>query len=219
MRKGSVQKKRTAKETVFQILKERIMRQELRAGDALPEAALADSLGVSRTPVREAILQLQKEGLVEVIPNRGAYVTFITLRELKNVMQLLQILEGAAVELAFDRLDMNRLGALERELVALKERGPGVSHEETSKPGIQLHDLILQSCGNEKIFSTVDTIREQIRALSRTAIKKIPGRALESAEEHLKIIRAIHAGDRSAARSATLEHLGKMYEILTQIIV
>jgi DNA-binding GntR family transcriptional regulator len=219
MRKGSVQKKRTAKETVFQILKERIMRQELRAGDALPEAALANSLGVSRTPVREAILQLQKEGLVEVIPNRGAFVTFITLRELKNVMQLLQILEVAAVELAFDRLDMNRLKALERELVALKERGPGVSHEETSKPGIQVHDLILQSCGNEKIFSTVDTIREQIRALSRTAIKKIPGRALESVEEHLKIIRAINAGDRSAAKGATMEHLGKMYEILTQIIV
>ena len=219
MRIGSVQRKRTAKETVFQILKERIMRQELRAGDALPEAALAHSLGVSRTPVREAILQLQKEGLVEVIPNRGAFVTFITLRELKNVMQLLQILEGAAVELAFDRLDMNRLKALERELVALKERGPGVSHEETSKPGMQVHDLILQSCGNEKIFSTVDTIREQIRALSRTAIKKIPGRALESVEEHLKIIRAINAGDRSAAKGATMEHLGKMYEILTQIIV
>ncbi|MHB9098648.1 MAG: GntR family transcriptional regulator [Syntrophales bacterium] len=214
-----MQKKRTAKETVFQILKERIMRQDLRAGDALPEAAIAHSLGVSRTPVREAILQLQKEGLVEVIPNRGAYVTFITLRELKNVMQLLQILEGAAVELAFEHLDINRLKALERELVALKERGPGVSHEETSKPGIQLHDLILQSCGNEKIFSTAGTIREQIRALSRTAIKKMPGRALESVDEHLKIIQAINVGDRSAAKSATIEHLGKMYEILTQIIV
>ena len=219
MRKGSVQKKRTAKETVFQILKERIMRQELRAGDALPEVTIARSLGVSRTPVREAILQLQKEGLVGVIPNRGAYVTFITLRELKNVMQMLQILEGAAVELAFENLDMNRLAALEKELRSLKERGPGVSHEETSKPGIQLHDLILQSCGNEKILSTAGTIREQIRALSRTAIKKIPGRALESVNEHLKIIQAINAGDRPAAKNATTEHLGKMYEILTQIIV
>jgi DNA-binding GntR family transcriptional regulator len=219
MRKESVQKKRTAKETTVQILKDRIMRQELRAGDPLPEAAIAQSLGVSRTPVREAILQLQKEGLVEVIPNRGAYVTFITLRELKNIIQLLQILEGAAVELAFDNLDMNRLKALERELLSLKERRPGVSHEETSKPGIQLHDLILQSCGNEKIFSTAGNIREQIRALTRTAVKKIPGRALESVDEHLKIIRAIQAGDRSAAKNATTEHLGKMYEILTQIIV
>jgi DNA-binding GntR family transcriptional regulator len=219
MRKESVQKKRTAKETTVQILKDRIMRQELRAGDPLPEAAIAQSLGVSRTPVREAILQLQKEGLVEVIPNRGAYVTFITLRELKNTIQLLQILEGAAVELALDNLDMNRLKALEKELLSLKERGAGVSHEETSKPGIQLHDLILQSCGNEKIFSTAGTIREQIRALTRTAVKKIPGRALESVDEHLKIIRAIQAGDRSAAKNATMEHLGKMYEILTQIIV
>lgn len=218
MRKESLQKKRTAKETTFQILKDRIMRQELRAGDALPEMAIAQSLGVSRTPVREAILHLQKEGLVEVIPNRGAYVTFITLRELKNIIQLLQILEGAAVELALENLDMNRLKTLEKELLSLKERGPGVSHEETSKPGIQLHDLILQSCGNEKIFNTVGNIREQIRALTRTAVKKIPGRALESVDEHLKIIRAINERDRSAAKNATTEHLGKMYKILTQII-
>ncbi len=219
MRKGNVQKKRTAKETVFQILKDRIMRQELHAGDPLPEAAIAGSLGVSRTPVREAILQLQKEGLVEVIPNRGAYVTFITLRELKNIIQLLQILEVAAVDLAMEHLDMKRLRALEGELVALRNRGQGVSHDETSKPGIQLHDLILESCGNEKIFSTVFNIREQIRALSQTAIKKIPGRALESVDEHLEIIRAINAGDRLAAKTATTEHLGKMYKILTQIVV
>ncbi len=219
MRRGSVQKKRTAKETVFQILKDRIMRQELHAGDPLPEAAVAGSLGVSRTPVREAILQLQKEGLVEVIPNRGAYVTFITLRELKNIIQLLQILEGAAVELAFGSLDMVRLKAVETELRSLRERGPGASYEETSKPGNQLHDLILESCGNEKIRSTAGTIREQIRALTRTARKKIPGRALASVEEHLKVIDAINEGNRQAAKEAMMEHLGKMYEILTQIIV
>jgi DNA-binding GntR family transcriptional regulator len=219
MRRGGLQKKRTAKESSFQILKDRIMRQELRAGDPLPEAAIAQSLGVSRTPVREAILQLQKEGLVEVIPNRGAHVTFITLKELKNIIQLLQILEGAAVELAFENLDMNRLKALEKELLALKERGRKVSHEDTSKPGIQLHDLILQSCGNEKIFKTAGIIREQIRALTQTAVKKIPGRALESVDEHLKIIRAINAGDRSAAKAAITEHLANMYKVLTHIIV
>lgn len=195
------------------------MRQELRAGDALPEVAMARLLGVSRTPVREAILQLQKEGLVEVIPNRGAFVTFITLRELKNIIQMLQILEGAAVDLAMENLDRNRLAALEKELLLLKKRGARVSHEETSLPGIQLHDLILHSCGNEKISGTAGSMREQIRALSCTAVKKIPGRALESVEEHLRIIKAIRGGDRAAARNAMAEHLAKMYEILTQMIV
>lgn len=219
MRKEGFLQRRTAKERVFQILKERIMRQEFHAGDSLPEVAIAKSLGVSRTPVREAILQLQKEGLVEVIPNRGAFVTFITLKELKNIIQFLQVLEGAAVELAIDHLDMIRLAALEKELLALKEIGSGVSHEETSKPGIQLHDLILQTCGNEKIFNAAGHIREQIRALSKTAMKKIPGRALESVEEHLRIIRALKERDVSAAKKAIIEHMGNMYNILTQIIV
>lgn len=218
LKEGFLQR-RTAKESVFQILKERIMRQELHAGDPLPEVALAKSLGVSRTPVREAILQLQKEGLVEVIPNRGAFVTFITLKELKNIIQFLQILEGAAVELAIDRLEAARLTALERDLLALKEIGPGVSHEQTSKPGIQLHDLILQACGNERIAGAAGHIREQIRALSKTAMEKIPGRPLESLEEHLRIIRALKERDGAAAKKALIEHMGNMYDILIRIIV
>jgi len=219
MRRQSVSKNRTAKETTFQILKERIMRQELCAGDPLPEVAIARSLGVSRTPVREAIMQLQKEGLVEMIPNRGAYVTFITLKELKNIIQFIQILEGAAVELGIDNIDMTEREALEKELKSLEKTGPGISHKETSKPGIQLHDLILRSCGNEKIYGVANQIREQIVALSQAALKRNPGRVFESVTEHLKIIKALKEKDMSAAKRETAKHLNNAYKILTQIIV
>lgn len=217
MRTDNLPKKRTAKETAFQILKERIMRQEFRVGDSLSEVSLAKSLGVSRTPVREAISQLQREGLVEVIPNRGAFVTFITLKDLKNIIQLLQILETAAVEMAIAHLDRAKLDALEAELMALKERKDRVSYERTSMPGFKLHDLILQSCGNDRIYSTAGRLREQIGALTRVAIKDL-GRMREFNDEHLKILRALKAGDVAAAKDAANEHRANMYKALTQII-
>jgi DNA-binding GntR family transcriptional regulator len=210
--------KRTAKERVFQILKERIMRQEFRVGDSLSEAALANALGVSRTPIREAILQLQREGLVEVIPNRGAFVTFISLKDLKNIIQLLQILEGAAVEMSIGHLDMAKLDVLEAEFLALEKIGAGISYNDTSKVGIKLHELILETTGNERIFNTASQLREQMRALSRIVITA-PGRVRVSNEEHLKILRALKAMDTAAAKHAAIEHLTNMYKVLTEIVV
>jgi DNA-binding GntR family transcriptional regulator len=194
------------------------MRQEFHAGESLPEATIAKSLGVSRTPVREAILQLQREGLVEVIPNRGAFVTFITLKDLKNIVQILQILETAAVEMAMEHLDMAKLDVLEAELLAEKAMPPGIAYEDTSKPGIRLHDLILQASGNERIFKTCHQLREQMRALSLIAVRA-PGRVREANAEHLKILRALKAKDVAGAQKAAMEHLNNMYMIVTQIVV
>ena len=218
-KKEGLQRRRTAKETAFQILKEKIMRQEFQAGDPLPEVAIARSLGVSRTPVREAILELQQAGLVEVIPNRGAFVAFITLKELKNIVQLLQILEGAAVDLALNDMDRAKLNAIETEIMAFKKKkGSEVLFEETTKPGIRLHDLILQATGNEKLVQIGKGIREQIRYLSQNAVKKNPGRTLETVDEHLRIIQALKKRDRLAAKNALAEHSVNMYRSLTQII-
>ena len=218
MKKEGLQRRRTAKETAFQILKEKIMRQEFQAGDSLPEVTLARSMGVSRTPVREAILELQQAGLVEVIPNRGAFVTFISLKELKNIVQLLQILEGAAVDLALDDMDRAKLEAIETELLAFKREGAVILFEETTKPGVRLHDLILEAAGNEKLFQMGKNIRDQIRSLSFNAVKKNPGRALDTVNEHLRILQALKQRDGAAAKNALAEHLANMYKALTQII-
>jgi len=218
MRLQRVSKTRTAKERTFQVLKDRIMRQELKAGDSLPEVRIAKELGVSRTPVREAILLLQREGLAEVIPNRGAYVTFITLKELKNIIHLLQILEGAAAELAVNHYDISRAESLERELIRCKDSESADTFEETSKFGLQVHDLILKACGNERIQKITNDIREQIFALTSLAVKT-PGRAIGSVDEHLRILKALKERNASAAKQATVDHLDNIYQILTRFII
>lgn len=100
---------RTLADKVYVILKEKIVTQKLRIGDPLKEEVIAKELKVSRTPVREAIRQLQKDALIELVPNRGAYVTFISLKNLKNILQLRQILEGAAARLAAGQIDLIQL--------------------------------------------------------------------------------------------------------------
>ncbi len=89
--------------------------------------------------------------------------------------------------------------------------------DQTSMPGFKLHDLILQNCGNDRIYSTAGRLREQLRALTRVAIKDI-GRMREFNDEHLRILRALKAGDVRAAKDAASEHLANMYKALTQII-
>jgi DNA-binding GntR family transcriptional regulator len=134
------------------------------------------------------------------------------------MVQMLQILEMASLELAVEQIDMAKLDALEAELLAVKELGSGVSYDETSMPGIKLHDLILKASGNEMIVYTCNKLREQMRALSRLAVGA-PGRVLESNDEHIKILRALKAKNVVAAQKAAMEHLANMYRVVTQVVV
>lgn len=208
--------RRTLKEHAYNLLKERILTGKLNAGQSLIEMELARELGISRTPIREAILRLEKDALVEVLPNRGAYVSFISLKDLKDSIQLLQILEGAAAKMAADRIDAAKLEMLERAFLALKNKR-NASYAEEQKIGIELHELILQEAGNAKLIAVSNSVREQIRALSNASIKA-PGRVVEAILEHLAIIEALKNRDGKSAEKAMIEHLEKVYKTLVKLI-
>jgi DNA-binding GntR family transcriptional regulator len=209
--------KRTLKEKVYLTLKEKILTQKLRAGDSLSEADLAKELGVSRTPVREALLQLQKDMFLEILPNRGAHVTFITLQDLKDTFQLLQILEGAATRLAAEPIDLEKLTDLEKEFIALQKKGDIIDYEEEQRIGVQFHELILQSTGNGRMIDILQSIRKQIRTLCLTSIKR-PGRANEAIQEHLEVLSALKNRDGSAAESAMVTHVINVYRNLLEFM-
>jgi DNA-binding GntR family transcriptional regulator len=201
------------KEKVYLALKERILTQELPTGEPLKEVHLARELGVSRTPIREALAELHREDFVEIIPNRGAYVKFISVNDLRETFQLLKILEGAATKIACDQVDQHELERLEQEFLLLQERGERISYKEEQTIGIQLHELILNAVGNTKIVSLLSSIREQVRALCLISIKSY-GRASEAVNEHLEIIAALKGGDSLAAERAIVSHLDYVYKNL-----
>jgi DNA-binding GntR family transcriptional regulator len=118
-----------------------------------------------------------------------------------------------------DDMDGAKLEAIETELLAFKKKEASeVLFAETTKPGIRLHDLILQATGNDKLFQIGKNIREHIRSLSFNAVKKSPGRTMETVEEHLRIIQTLKKRDKPAAKHALAEHSANMYRALTQII-
>jgi DNA-binding GntR family transcriptional regulator len=209
--------KRTLKEKVYLTLKEKILTQKLRAGDSLSEVDLAKELGVSRTPVREALLQLQKDMLLEILPNRGAHVTFITLQDLKDTFQLLQILEGTATRLAAEQIDLEKLADLEKEFISLRRKGDTIDYEEEQRIGVRFHELILQSTGNGRMIDILQSIRKQIRTLCLNSIKR-PGRANEAIQEHLEVISALKNRDGSAAENAMVTHVINVYRNLLEFM-
>lgn len=209
--------KRTLKEKAYLTLKEKILTQKLRAGDSLAEVDLAKELGVSRTPVREALLQLQRDQLVEILPNRGAHVTFITLKDLKDTFQLLQILEGAAARLASELIDQNKLAEMENEFITLQKRGNVIDSMEEQRVGLQLHELVLQSTGNGRMIDILQGIRQQIRTLCLNSIKR-PGRANEAVREHLQVIAGLKNKDGLAAENAMVTHVISVYRNLLEFM-
>lgn len=209
--------KKTLKEKVYLTLKEKILTQKLRAGDSLSEVDLAKELGVSRTPVREALLRLQKDMFLEILPNRGAHVTFITLQDLKDTFQLLQILEGAATRLAAEQIEQEKLTDLEKEFIVLQKKGNTVDYEEEQKIGVRLHEIILQSTGNGRMIDILQSIRKQIRTLCLNSIKR-PGRVNEAIQEHLDVIFALKNRDGSSAENAMVTHVMNVYRNLLEFM-
>lgn len=209
--------KKTLKEKVYLTLKERILSQKLRAGDSLSEVDLAKELGVSRTPVRDALLRLQKDMFLEILPNRGAHVTFITLKDLKDTFQLLQILEGAAARMAAELIDQTKLAELEQEFIALQQKGNIIDYKEEQGVGLQLHEIVLQSTGNGRMIDILKSIREQIRTLCQNSIK-CPGRAKEAIQEHLEVISALKQKDGFAAENAMVTHVINVYRNLLEFM-
>ncbi|MBO6268874.1 MAG: GntR family transcriptional regulator, partial [Clostridium sp.] len=136
------------RDVVFQTLRQAILREDLAPGERLMEIPLANKLGVSRTPLREAIRMLEQEGLVVMIPRRGAQVAGISEKSLRDVLEVRKSLEKLAVELACERMteeDMKEMDRAEEAFSAAVHEGDALRIAETDE---QFHDVIYNSTGN-----------------------------------------------------------------------
>ena len=150
------------RDVVFHTLRQAILRGELKPGERLMEIKLANKLGVSRTPIREAIRKLELEGLVIMIPRRGAEVAGITEKSLKDVLEVRRALDALSVELACDRItqeDTNRL----LEACAVFERAVREGDASViASADVALHDIIVEATGNKRLQQLVNNLSEQM---------------------------------------------------------
>ncbi|MFZ5646213.1 MAG: GntR family transcriptional regulator [Bacillota bacterium] len=194
------------REMVFESLREAIIQGRLKPGERLMEMQLAEEMGVSRTPVREAIRKLELEGFVVMIPRKGAYVSGISVKDIVDVFEVRAALEALAAGLAAERVTDKELEELERSLVQATELGDKAELDAIVETDTNFHELIYKACRNERLVQIVTHLKEQIQRFRTTSLSQ-PGRSKDALYEHRAIVEAISERNTDLAQALAREHV------------
>lgn len=194
------------RDVVFKTIRQAILTGELKPGERLMEIHLAEKLGVSRTPVREAIRQLELEGLVIMVPRKGAQVASITEKSMTDVLELRLALDKLAVELACKRITEEQKAELKDKLEAFEKAVETKDAGEIAKADVAYHDMIFDATGNLRLGQMVNNLAEQMYRYRFEYIKDAT-RHDKLISEHRKIYEAIMARNVEEAVEAISTHI------------
>lgn len=195
------------RDQAVEILREQIISGTYDSGARLNEVEIADNMGISRGPLREALQRLAAEGLVELLPHRGAFVRSFTVAELQTMYEFREIIESGAARLAAKRASPQAVAAISDSLAdaeAILSADPDAPYPAAP----DFHRQILELAGNPSLLSVGIELQTQIRIARRSSARK-PGRARDALDEHHDIVQAIAAGDGDAAADAMARHLAR----------
>lgn len=194
------------REVVFETLRQAIISGLFKPGERLMEVQLAEQMGVSRTPVREAIRKLELEGFVAMVPRKGAYVSGISVKDIIDVFEVRASLEGLAASLAAERITEEELKELEKSLLQSSEVITGENINIFVEKDTNFHELLYRYSKNQRLANIITHLKEQIQRFRTTSLS-LPGRTKDAVDEHKKIVEAI--SDRNAELAYTLarEHI------------
>ena len=191
---------------VYRILKTEIVKRYLKPGTKLLEVKIAKQMGVSRTPIREAIRELAAEGFVKIIPNQGVIVSIASIEDTQEVLQIRSVLEGLAARLATKVINGEEIKELEKYIEQMEYYANKDNALAFSKMDVKFHELILNICGNNRLIQIRKNLSDQahryrIRSLS------IPGRLKHSLKEHQEIVKALKRKDSEQAGRLSQKHI------------
>ena len=201
------------RDVVFNTLRQAILRGELKPGERLMEIALSNRLGVSRTPVREAIRMLELEGLVIMIPRKGAQVAQITEQDLNDVLEVRLGLEELAVRFACERItdeELKRLGLAVREFEQ-KIRENDLSAQ--AGADVKFHEIIYAATHNQRLVQIINNIREQMYRYRIEYLKDTESRK-KLVKEHYEIWDALKRRDTNRAVEQMCAHIRNQQEAI-----
>lgn len=194
------------RDVVFNTLRQAILTGELKPGERLMEIHLADKLGVSRTPIREAIRKLELEGLVTMIPRRGAEVAQITEKSMNDVLEVRRALDALCVELACERITEEELVTLKAACDEFEAAIRTGDVKKIAQADVALHDIIVQATGNRRLIQLVNNLAEQMYRYRFEYIKDISQHEM-LVEEHRIIYESILNKDKETAAQAARTHI------------
>ena len=206
------------RDVVFNTLRQAILKGELEPGERLMEIQLAERLGVSRTPIREAIRKLELEGLVLMIPRKGAEVADITEKSLRDVLEVRKALEELAVQLACEKITQEELEELEKAGENFKKvlnRSKDIT--EVAEADVRFHDVIYMATDNQKLIHLLNKLREQMYRY-RVEYLKNPDVHEQLIQEHEEIVYHIKRREKAEATAVTCQHIDNQVSAVTDKI-
>jgi DNA-binding GntR family transcriptional regulator len=198
---------RTLRERILSAIRAAIVSGQIRQGSRIMEPELAERFGISRTPIREAIRQLESEGLISVIPRKGAIVASISPQDISNFFELKMILEGHAARLAAKNLTENDLTKMETVNRQIEAASVKKNPSRVLDLHNEFHEIFLRACGNDKLHAIVQNLAMQFQRYP--LIPAMPGRVKGSVRQHTEIIEAFRRKD--AARAEELVRKDALY--------
>lgn len=194
------------RDVVFNTLRQAILKGELKPGERLMEIQLAERLGVSRTPVREAIRKLELEGLVLMIPRKGAEVAEITVKDLEDVLEVRAALEELAVKDACDNIGEEELAELEKANREFAEVLKGDDLIACVHADMKFHEIIYDATNNKRLLQILNNLREQ---MYRYRMEYLKDRSTHATllKEHQDIVMALRGKEKKKAGDAICIHI------------
>ena len=198
---------------VFQEIREDILKGKFKENEELREATLGKELGVSRTPVREALRQLELEGLVHIIPNKGAYVTGITEKDVHDIYMTRSMLEGLCARWAAEHISEKQIQEMEEVLLLTEYHLNRGNAEQLAELDGKFHEVLYDASQSRILRHILSDFHKYVQVARKRSVKK-EDRAKKSLEEHREILNALRTGDADRAEELAHIHILNVMENL-----
>lgn len=205
------------RDVIFETLRKAIITGEIKPGERLMEVAIAEQMGVSRTPVREAIRRLEAEGLVTMVPRKGTHVSELSSKDIIDVLEVRGALDKLATGLAAKRIKPQQLRALEsihKQYIAFVEKE---NIEGAVRKDIEFHDAIYAASGNSRLIGVLSTLKEHIYRF-RVIYLRDMDIAEHVEQEHRQILDALKEGNEQLAAELAEKHIKSQMESIVEAL-
>lgn len=209
--KQEVTDKYSLRGRVFNKLREDILSGKYKEHEELKEVAIGEELGVSRTPVREAFRQLELEGLIQIVPNKGAYVTGITTEDVQDIYVIRSLLEGLCARWATEKITKEQMEELEENVYLAEFHAQKGHSEQMAELDNRFHEILYESCHSKMLEHQLRDFHQYVLRVRRKTLSN-DERSSKSNEEHRQIMEAIKAHDAERAERLANQHMISAYE-------
>lgn len=191
---------------VFTKIKNDILEGRYQVGHELREVTLGEEMGVSRTPVREALRQLELEGLVEIIPNKGAYVKGISEKDIWDIYQIRARLEGLCAGMAAESITQEQIDRMDEIILLTHFYESKEDYEHLVSMDSQFHEVLYEACNSKMLQHLLSDYHQYVQRIRRRSLQR-QQRAKQSTQEHEAILQAIKDKDEQRADKLATEHI------------